>query len=325
MEVMKDIAIECSKHVTKILTNIGCVDNPVADNIKALILYGSYAYQDLDAPIVAKSDTQIVIDKKPDFIAIVSNIEDTIQGLAQRYGWSWITAERLLNLRKDTPHYFNLQTTKKYEIQTLSGTCKRQLPYKLGIIELNGFEKAMSKKGHNIYLPARLSKFFNVLSINSEFKQDFESYLKQTREFFVDLTLRTLPKRFTGEDFARRYLQTTYLAEAYRVFDITKKKHLSILESQLYNMETDAIVPMREMFHGIIAPIVGARDDIQMESNSSFYDSCFQQKQSNNHIGVLVDFVLFNMVSVVISCHKNRITNSTAGSSNLQYLIRKFR
>lgn len=299
-------------------------------NIRTIFLYGSYAYQNLDRRIEEFSESHGengVLDKKPDFIVVVSRLEESLNDMAQKCSWSSDDLEKILSLRRDTPFYFNIETSEEYELKLKESTEIIKFPYKIGIIEEERFFDAPKKGSHNIYLPSRLSKCVNVLFEDESIKPKIKTHMNNIKDYFVNLTLSILPKKFSGEEFMEKYLKVTYLAEAYRVFDLVKKKHLKILESEVYDFGKAKVVSMREQLKEMIKPILYQNKNVMIYSvgDCEFYDTVFRNNTRKNRIKTLYDFTMFNIFSAKVSFHKNRITNSIGGGNNFSYVARKFR
>jgi len=298
------------------------------ENPRAIFLYGSFAYQDLESSV--RSFEKLngkggLLDRKPDFIVIVSDLEQTIKKIAKANNWNQNNLERVLRLSPDSPFYFNLNTHDKYDV-AVNGTLETlKLPYKIGVIGEDAFSKMHEMKNYNIYLPARLSKFFNIVHQDEDIKPLIEKQVDTARNYFIELALQTLPQIFTGEKFTRRYLFVTYLSEIYRIFDIMKSKHLNILEANVYDTENKQITPMRTLLMKMLSPKLSERDDVEIDYfNENFYDTIFINKNKSNLFRTLYHVMRFNISSARIS-FRNSVTNTVGGASNLGYVWRKFR
>jgi hypothetical protein len=283
----------------------------------AVFFYGSFSYRNLDASLSDKdvADLRSSSGRKPDFIVVVPDLAEAVDCLGDKYDWSSSVRKRVLGFRRDTPSFFNVEAFHRHELRDAPFFPR----YKIGVIEEDGFSQACKMENGNIYLPSRLSKFVNVVHRDG---CDAVSALDGVRDYFVDLALRLVPAKFSGEEFARAYLLSTYLAEAYRVFDIFKKKHLSILDARVYDWDAGQVVPMRAELEKIFSARLLSRGIGR--DGSDFYDSVFTNPKSAARGSVLRDFLLFNLCSARVSFGKNRVTNSACGGNNLGYIWRKF-
>jgi len=295
-------------------------------NLMSAILYGSFSYRDLSTQT---SDFENLrgengaIDRKPDFIVIVSDLEKAIRAVAGSNHIHEDAVKRLLSFRKDSPFYFGLSTCVEYDVELNNRAEKARIPFKVGIISEEEFLKLPS--GHNIYLPSRLTKPTNIVYGDKGAVKEVNGKTEEFMDYFVELALRTMPKRFTGEQFVRRYLLVTYLAESYRIFDLIKSKHMVILDSDFYDTQQNKTVTMRSKLQGIVAKRLLGRDDLELIWNNSFYDAVFVRKQTTSLAKLFYDFAMYNLVSAQISLHKNRVTNKLIGGNNVDYVLRKFR
>ncbi|VVB81049.1 Uncharacterised protein [uncultured archaeon] len=293
-----------------------CRDEVLFDfpDANIIFFYGSFSYRDLDAPLKQGdiADLRSPYGRKPDFIVVVPDLDKAVGRLGEKYDWSSRQRGKILDQDRDTPFYFNVETFHKHEL------CDESvfLRYKMGVIGEDGFSRACSMRNGNIYLSSRLSKFVNVLHCHD----DVVSVLDGIRNYFVDLALRLVPARFSGEEFVRAYLQSTYLAEAHRFFDLVRHKHMNILESHVYDWNAGRIAPMRSELEKMLSGRILSR--AERVSGSDFYDSVFVNKESARRGSVLRDFLFFNLCACR-AVLKNRITNSACNGSNLGYVLRK--
>jgi hypothetical protein len=293
---------------------------------KAVILYGSFANQNLNAPVKGYESLfgkQGLLDKKPDFIVVVPDIETTLKVLGEQHGWGKKNIEKILHMNRETPFYFNLKTDHAYDLELKNSEESVQLPYKIGVIGEREFRHIDDFDSYNIYLPARLSKVFRTVRQHVCFREVVKQKVENIRDFFVDLTLSLLPSKFSGEDFAKKYLKTTYLCEAYRVFDLVKKKHLKIFSSNIFEFESMHMVPMRLELSEILSDHIAKIPQVQRtDFAAGFYQTDFVNTAPVSLKAVYLALLRFNS-SCLSATIKNISTNKICGSSNWDYLSRK--
>ena len=171
-----------------------------------------------------------LLDSIPDFILVTDDLEGTVREMGRRHAWKQKGIDKVLSFSTDTPFYFNVETSDTYEFPLKQGIGRAPISYKVGIVTKESFETDPNESSPNIILPSRLSKPLNVLDGN-DFVAD---PLRMAREFVVGLALQRLGRRFTGKEFMEAYLRVTYQAEAYRINDLLKKKHLKTLMDQRF-------------------------------------------------------------------------------------------
>ncbi len=297
--------------------------------LTSVILYGSFTYQNLDTSM---SDfgwlkgEKGALDKKPDFIAAVSGIESAIENFGRSKGWAEKDIKKVLSEEKNTPFYFNVETNQEFDVLLREKSEKSKLPYKIGII---GDEYVLGNciiEGRNIYLASRLSKPFNLVYSRKNAPKLIEANLEKVRKCFSELALQSLPQEFTGEEFIDKYIKVTYLAEAYRLFDIVNEKHRRIVEGIFYDLEKGKAVQMKEKLAEILSGNLTANEDIALiENNPDFCSSKFKKKKKSEPISTFCKYAGFNMFSFFVSVGKNRRTNRIGGGSNKDYVMRKIR
>ena len=304
---LKDI-LDC--HETSIKARYG-------DNLDALILYGSFAYdRDLIHTNTKQFDTlQDLHDKKPDFIVVVKDLSIELHKMAEKYDWIKLRTSFLQNFMKKTPCYFNLKTEKDYRTELSKITIAAPLPYKVGLTDTT----SLSDFGYNLYLAGRLSKFTQNLYKSPD--SNIETAIKNIQNRFADIALSLLPENITGEDFVTKYLQASYLSEsARRIFD--NQKHLEILNCKVYDLAREELVPMRKELEGILADLIVKKTVIQ-EIKTNMYDSVFM----NPYVGLkLIPFtdITVNNIYASFSILKCAVSNSSVKGDNLSYLKRKW-
>jgi len=304
------------------------------DEIVGQILYGSFAYRDIEQHTHDYDSLNSVLDKKPDFIVIVDNLETSIKKILQRTvekrnintSKQDLMLEELMNFRRDSPFYFIINTKHSYPIKLNNQTKSSVIQYKVGIIDTPGFFEAIEMNDDNIYLASRLSKPFNTLRLDEAIEKDFKEGIKNVRDYFARLTVRTLPKRFTGEQYVRQYLLATYLGEVYRVFDFIKTKHKKILDGTFYNLDSNETRKMGDELKEMLAPLLYSITNVAVKHiDYDFFNSVFEQKHNVSRILSIPEFYSYNRTSAEISFDKNRKTNKLVGGNNLAYVLRKIR
>lgn len=294
------------------------------DNILAIIQYGSFSYQDLNQNIntfenISSSDG--VLDKKPDYILIVSDLESALDKISKEYSWSDSRLKQILSFSRLNPFYFNIETSKKYSITSKNEFNIQNLPYKLGIIDKNGFIESSKFNSSDIYLSSRLSKFFNMIYIDESFRQNFNDSIENIRDFYTRFALSRMNKYFIGYEFLKEYLYVTYLSEYYRIFDIYKNKHLKIYNSSVYDFSSQKFNVMKDVLSDMLKSHVlkyctSAKIALPLkwshlkQVKGYDYPSNFQ-------------ILFYNFYSLINSVHKNRITNSSVNADNFAYILRK--
>lgn len=311
-----------------------CTQEVIQDfpTLHSFFLYGSFCSQEPSSETSSYEKLHGkngLLDKKPDFIAVVADLEKSLLDFCSKRNWNEQKMRRILQLDRETPYYFNVETRSKFEFPLTKETEAERISYKIGIVPEDVFMNLPKADGHNIFLESRLSKPINIVySVDNPL---MEKKLDSVRKYFVDLTLTTLPGRFTGETFVRRYLQLSFLAEAFRVFDIVKTKHLKILNSRFYDMAIGKTVPMREELEGMLAPKLVSHDKITIGSQDGFYRSIYINETESTRLQNLYDFISFNLFSLKNAFYKTWITNGASSSTiigwvnNLRYGLRKFR
>lgn len=311
-----DILTESSKEVNQL-------------NPKAVLVYGSYLSQDLKAwtadygRLYGKGS---LFDKKPDYLAIVPDLESAIKELGKQNFWSSKQIDNLLKMKRDTPFYFNLQTREEYLVSVWSGDFKVSIPYKIGIIgekEFNEIDNPENISKGNVYLPARLSKIYRIIEQKDpEILALIKNKTASSRNLFVDLAFGILPWEFTGEQFTEAYLKTTYLCESYRFFDLFKGKPQKIFKSNIYDFNKNKPVPMREELSMVLAEILSSRQDIERKDFClGFYQTTFESLCKPGPKDIFMRLLSCN-ISGISATIKNMRTNSLT-SSNLSYVLRK--
>lgn len=291
---------------------------------KVLILYGSYAMQDLNKkpesfPVLNGKNG--FLDKRPDYIMIVPSLEDSIDKLAKHYSWKQKDINRLKKMKQDAPMIFNLNTIEEHNMQGLGNS---KIPYKLFIAPQEYFNKSSETRDNNLFLSSRLSKFFNLCYSEQGFLPDFELRVGLIQMNFTDMALRTLPQEITGEDFIKRYLQVTYFAEAYRVFDLKHKKHLKIYESTVHDFSENKRIPTKEKMVSILKNTLESKT-YPIETKEDFLSSTFSNVFTKEKNELFMEFLGYNLNSLKIVLSRLLVTNSIGGDNNLTYLLRKFR
>lgn len=297
------------------------------ENVQSLLLYGSYAYRDLDMPTAEFQELtgkNGLLDKKPDFIMIVSDLETSLAKIGEEFKWDKKALRKLLDMDTATPFYFNLKSEKEVRIPLNGKHEMTRLPYKIGVIEEDGFSQAMDMENYNVYLACRLSKFFNVLYNSSDsVRENLDYAVTNAREHFSDMAISSMPEFFTGRQFVERYMLLSYLFEAYRIFDIVKKKHTDILGSSVFDLEQGTLRPMQDVVADMLETPLFEKADL-VKRGRSLYDSEFVKKVPGIELSY-ADILRYNLASAKNSFYKNAKTNSAAGGGNLSYVLRKFR
>lgn len=293
-----------------------------------IVLYGSFTYQNLDTPtgkFKELNGKKGAFDRKPDFLAVVPDLEAAVQSIGCRRSWNRKGMKKVAGLRQDTPFFFNLSTLDSHDVELKEKTEKARLKYKIGVIREDMLLKPDRVPWHNLYLAARLSKPVDIVHARENGGSAVLERIDRIRDYFIGLALGLLPRHFTGEKFIKRYLHTTYIAEAHRVFDIIRRKHSKILKSSVYGIESGTMSPMKAKLEEMIAPMVAERDDVALESaGRDFYESTFTNRTTKKGLQTAYEFAFFNLTALGIVMTNNWTTNSVAGGSSLGYVARKF-
>ncbi len=313
--------------------HVGEIKSDFSDNLKALFLYGSFSYGNLDRrteDYESLNGKKGLLDSKPDFVLVVEDIQKGLHQVSKKDSWRLGNPEKLMRLGCESPFYFNFFTNGDYEVARPEDSERIKLPYKIGVVSLGDFLTDSENFGGSIYLPSRLSKHFNILSVDKSVAEKVSERISKIRDFYVDLALSITPSNFTGEEFTRKYLATTYLAEAYRVFDlfsipfIRKPKYLSILEKQVYDVHSEEVVPMRHKLKEMLEPKLLALPSVERVSEGKdFFDSQFSNENPRGFLRNVAKFVKFNL-STLHNSYKNWVTNNAGGASSFGYVFRKF-
>jgi hypothetical protein len=295
---------------------------------KAIILYGSFLYQDLRqrAADFESLDGQYgFLDKKPDCIMVVSDVEKAIRSIGSYKGWENKKVEAILSYPKDTPFYFNLLTNENFTFDLKQGKVEAKIPYKVGIVSENSLRKVSDMSKESIMLACRLTKPYSVVFAEQDTKDIIDQQTNLVREYFVGLSLEILPKRFTGEQFTEKYLQSTYLCEAYRVFDLVKKKHLGILASDVYDIKKHKVEPMIDRLEHILSPKLMFKEGIRLcRDETSFLGKQYYNSNKKHTLRTVHALAVYSFTSFLGAIGKHRMTNKLGGADNIQYLARKF-
>lgn len=310
-----------SVHVSELKERLG-------ENLQALILYGSYSYQDLTDSVDTFEQLRGkrgLLDKKPDFVAVIGDLEEAIQEIND----VWLFRERrnkwLAKLRPDTPFYFNCKTENKYPLVWNGNKKNARLPFKIGLIERKEFEELHNMQNNNLYLFCRMSKPINV--IDNSMDGVLENQINRSRDYLLDLTLATLPRRFNGKQLVERYSAITYWCEAFRFFDIIRRrknrKYLSILNDQFYDTSKKSISDMRLQIQGIITSHLQERKDMkEISYDQDFYKCQFVKRERGlTPEEVVSRFMPINAFSAYASVCKNWLT--TGPIKGVEYILRK--
>jgi hypothetical protein len=318
-------------HVSELKGRLG-------SNLKALILYGSYSYQDLDASVDTFGRLKGkggLLDKKPDFVAVVSDLENAMLEMNRRRWFNREINRWLAGIRPDTPFYFNSTTDHAYDIQRNGGSEAVHLPFKIGIIREKEFFDLHNAGNSNIYLFCRLSKPVNILycdnANNNGAKQRLEEQISRSRDYLLGLALSTLPRIFDGKQLIERYSAITFWCEAFRIFDFCrrreKRKYIALLKKKFYDTSERATLDMRTQVQEIVSPRIQEMKDIRDISDhgyapAEFYEHRFAKSDKGLIPEEVVSrFLPINIFSAYASMYKNWLTTGLV--KGLVYVARK--
>jgi hypothetical protein len=300
----------------------------LGENLQALILYGSYTYQDLtDSVDTFKrlKGKKGLLDKKPDFVAVIRDLEAAIQEINNVWLLKEMRNRWLAKLRPDTPFYFNCKTENRYPLVWKGRKKNVRLPFKIGLIGREEFKELHDIQNDNLYLFCRMSKPVNI--IDNSMDGILESQIDRSRDYLLDLTLSTLPRRFSGKQLVERYSAITYWCEAFRFFDIARRRknrrYLSLLKDRFYDTSKKAISDMRLQIQGIITARFQKRKDVkEIAYDHDFYKCQFVKRERGLTPEEIVSrFMPINVFSAYASVCKNWLT--TGPLQGVVYTLRK--
>ncbi len=298
------------------------------DNIQALLLFGSFASQNLEKRIDEFKELQGkqgALDKKPDYIVVVDNITNALASFIDLLEWDEGTFHDQLALTGPTPNYYNLETKKRHRFDFWFDAEYSKIPFRVSLISKDNFTK--KHRYYDFYLPGRLSKPLNIVDVKPSFQIEFDQVINKTIENTIDLTLLLLPDRFSGRHFIKKYVELSYLSEWYRIFDIYKGKPMTIIKSKLFNTKTGEYKPMITLLHEMLIPRLKKRPEIaKIFPHNNFHYQIFENlaKDKLDVPEALARLAACNVYNAQNSFYKNWRTQSASGQSALKYVARKF-
>lgn len=300
-------------------------------NLIGLILYGSFSYQDLKRRTADFSELfgeKGVLDKKPDYVAIVEDKRNallTLTGMECASGIDDLLLKESKGKSKSSPNYVTISTERAYDIQLSDSVQASQITSKVGVVSREQFEADPDYDKSAVYLAMRLSKPVNVMYAREDYGRSMDVRLFKSRYFIFSEARSFLPQIFSGEDILLSYANT-YRNEVYRIFDIVKGKHKSVLNGNFYDVSKGELVTMRKAISEIVLDCLGySRDVIEGNSENSFEESGFfnVQDKSDNRFDIFKRIIVQNYYSLLASL-KNSRSNKLGCESNGKYLLRKF-
>ncbi|MBN2880710.1 hypothetical protein JXM83_01535 [Candidatus Woesearchaeota archaeon] len=297
-----------------------------SDNISHVILYGSFCYQDLKTRIADFENlngSDGLLDKKPDFIVVVNDLYSalikatSVENPREKVNETLnIVSKKKFSMK--TPFYFNSSTKNCCDFDFLG---ESNVPYKVGIISQDDIEGSPEFEKDLAYLAMRLSKPVNIFDAHGNpVDMESSSLLIEFRDFIFNYSLNFVGNSFTSDEMINNYVNT-YRFEKYRIFDIIGKKHLKILNSQFFDVNSESLSCMQDVLREIVfsCAIRNPYIDFSVKNDSFKY---YITDEVKDHFKVKKSGYGLSCINASM---KNGVVNSLLGNqSNSSYLLRKF-